>query len=62
MHDAVTVTLIILIAALLRRSLLTNPSADGGTREGEEEKVFMAPALTPVRVERPHTTRRVRHR
>jgi|GEM_PF-2323940 len=61
MHDAVTVTLIILIAALLRRSLLTDLDASAGVREEEENSGF--PALIPVSVkaERPHPAWRNRN-
>jgi hypothetical protein len=54
MYDAITVTLIILITALLRRSLLIDLDASAGVREEEENTGF--PALIPViaKAERPH--------
>lgn len=60
MHDAVTVTLIILIVALLRRSLLTDPGAENGARAGGEKDGYMTLAPVPVRVDHPHTTRQTK--
>jgi len=53
MHDAATITLIILAVALLRRSLLTDPDADNGVRRGEEdfdEDKFGSRVVCPVTV------------
>ena len=63
MVDAVTVTLSILIVALLRRSLLTNPDAGQGVREEEEECISNeAPIPVPVRATSPHPARTRRKR
>ena len=62
MIDAVTVTLSILAAVLLRRPLLTNPDADGGVREVGEENGNTVLVPIPVRVKSPHPTGTVRHR
>lgn len=56
MIDAATVTLIILVAVLLRRPLLTDPDAAPGVREDEEE--YGNKALVPVPVRgTPHPSR-----
>ncbi len=62
MIDAVTVTLIILTVALLRRSLLTDPDAAPGVRE--EGRASGEKALVPVevRAKSPHPARTNRNR
>ncbi|EGB15001.1 hypothetical protein DND132_1795 [Pseudodesulfovibrio mercurii] len=62
MIDAVTVTLIILVAVLLRRPLLTDPDADPGVREVEEDSGFTAGVPVPVRTTTPHPVRVKRRR
>lgn len=57
MIDAVTVTLIILAAALLRRPLLTDPDATGGVREDEGAYGYTALVPAPVRANSPHPAR-----
>lgn len=59
MHDVVTVTLIILAVALLRRHLLTDPDAAPGVRSGEDQG-FPTPVRVAIPVDRPHSTRRAR--
>ncbi len=58
MHDAVTITLIILAAALLRRSLLPSPDVAPGVRVGE--RASGKTALVPILIEadRPQSARR----
>jgi len=59
MYDAVAVTLIILIAVLLRRSLLSDSDAAPGVRAGEEDNNgFTALAPVIVKADRPHPARR----
>lgn len=57
MIDAVNLTLIILVAVLLRRPLLTDPDAHPGVRE--EGKFFSTKTLIPatVRAQSPHRAR-----
>ncbi len=62
MHDAVTITLIILTVVLLRRSLLTNPDADQGVRRGEDRKGSKAPCPVAVKTGSPQPVRRRRFR
>jgi len=63
MIDAITVTLIILTVALLRRSLLTDPDADAGVREEEGDKYgIKALVPVPVKANSPHPARRIRTR
>jgi len=62
MIDAVTVTLIILVAALLRRPLLTDPDAAGGVREDEGAYGSSALVPVPVRANSPHPARMGRTR
>ena len=57
MIDAVTVTLIILTAALLRWSLLTDPDAAPGVREDEGSIGNMGLAPVKVRATNPHPAR-----
>jgi hypothetical protein len=57
MIDAVTVTLIILAAVLLRRPLLTDPDADHGVREVGEDFGLTARVPVPVRTTTPHPVR-----
>ena len=60
MIDAVTVTLSILVAVLLRRPLLTNPDVDQGVREvGEDFNGITALVPVPVRAKSPHPARTV---
>ncbi len=55
MHEAVTVTLIILAAALLRRSLLTDPDASPGVRsDGRDNDGFTALAPVTIKADSPH--------
>ena len=58
MYDAATLSLIILIAVLLRRSLLTDPDVAPGVRADGAD--FGSSALVPVIVpaDRPHPARR----
>ena len=59
MYDALTVSLIILAAALLRRPLLTDPDASPGIRVDGEADGFTT--LIPARVaESPHPARKAR--
>ena len=59
MYDAITLTLIILTVALLRRSLLTDSDAAPGVRVDGEDDGFLT--LIPARVaDRPHPARTVR--
>ena len=60
MIDAVTFTLSILVAVVLRRHLLTNPDADQGVREVGEKFGITALVPLPVRVNTPHPTRMAR--
>jgi len=53
MIDAVTVTLIILTVALLRRSLLTDPDVAPDVREDGEEYGTMAPVPASSRAKAP---------
>jgi hypothetical protein len=53
MHDAATLTLIILAVLLLRRSLLSTP---GNRRDKEDDAT--APIPVPVRAERPRPRKR----
>lgn len=62
MIDAVTVTLIILVAVLLRRPLLTDPDADGGVRDDEGAIGTQAMVPVPVRANSPHPARTRRNR
>ncbi|NDV18063.1 hypothetical protein GO013_01355 [Pseudodesulfovibrio sp. JC047] len=63
MIDAITVTLIILTVALLRRSLLTDPDADTRVREEEKpENGIKALVPIPVMAKSPHPARRTRTR
>ena len=57
MIDAVTVTLIILVAVLLRRPLLTDPDAAPGVREDGEDFGLTARVPVPVRTSTPHPVR-----
>ncbi len=55
MHEAITVTLIILIAVLLRRSLLTDTDATPGVLSvGEENDGFTTLAPVVITAESPH--------
>ncbi|CCH49684.1 conserved protein of unknown function [Pseudodesulfovibrio piezophilus C1TLV30] len=58
MHDVVTVTLVILIAALLRRSLLTDPDASPGVRAGGIKSGDMTLAPIFVKTDNPQSSRR----
>lgn len=58
MHEAATLTLIILIAVLLRRSLLSDPDAAPGIRAEGEGHSFTALAPVIVPADRPHPARR----
>jgi hypothetical protein len=63
MHDAATVTLIILTATLVWRSLLSSPDATPGIRVGEGGRVGdKTLVLAAVRARSPHSTRRHRAR
>lgn len=63
MIDAVTVTLIILAAVMLRRPLLTDPDADPGVREdGGENFGLTARVPVSVRTTYPHPVRDKRRR
>lgn len=57
MHDAVTITLIILTVALLRRSLLTSPDATPGIRTGGGVQSGI-PAPVVVKADRPQSALR----
>ncbi|MBU4244027.1 MAG: hypothetical protein KUA35_01130 [Pseudodesulfovibrio sp.] len=60
MQTVATFSLLILIAALLRRSLLTPPDATPGIRDGDDETDDGFKTLVPVvvRASSPHSTRR----
>ena len=60
MHDAATITLIILTVALLRRSLLTSPDASPGIRAEERNSGIPAPAPVVVEADSPQPARRGR--
>lgn len=60
MHDAVIVTLCILTAALLRRSLLTDPDATPGVRSGGRKEGLPTLAPATVEVKRPPIARRAK--
>lgn len=62
MIDAVTVTLIILVAVLLRRPLLTDPDADHGVREVGEDFGLTTKVPVPVRATTPHPARAKRRK
>lgn len=55
MNDAVTLSLIILIAVMLRRSLLTVPGVRTSTRAGGRNTGFLALDPVIVRADRPHS-------
>lgn len=57
MNDAFTVTLIILIAALLRRSLLPGPGVSYDTRSGRKGFGFKALVPATIEADRPHPAR-----
>jgi hypothetical protein len=61
MHDAATITLIILTVALLRRSLLS-PDAAPGIRDEVGKPGITAPARVVVEADRPLSARRGRAR
>ena len=61
MHDVATITLIILTVVLLRRSLLTEPDADNGVRDGKEE-IGSKAVPVPVETGLPQPVRRKRSR
>ncbi|SOB59160.1 conserved protein of unknown function [Pseudodesulfovibrio profundus] len=54
MHDAVTITLILLIVALLRRSLLTPPDVTRDVRGVYENDGTTALVPIPVKAQSPH--------
>lgn len=60
MHDAVIVTLCILIAVLLRRSLLTDSDAAPGVRAGRRTTGSTTLAPVVVTAESPHPARRAK--
>lgn len=62
MHDAATITLIILTVALLRRSLLTDPDAHDGVRKGGGRKHGSKAIPVPVRTGSPQPARSKRTR
>ena len=57
MHDAATITLIILTLALLRGSLLTSPDAAPGIRDEEESGITVRVPVI-VEADRPQSARR----
>jgi len=60
MYDAVTVTLIILAAALLRWSLLSDPNARPGVRVDGEDDGLTTLVPARVRTDSPHPARNAR--